>query len=66
VVVWILSALLGLYCLTVASLYLLLHILTWREMVSIHEGKRLNLILGKTSRNMFLLSLLLSIAILFS
>lgn len=44
-------------------IYLTLHIKTWREMVKIFEGRALNAILGKTSRNMFIMALLLSAAI---
>lgn len=46
-----------------ATIYLMLHIKTWREMVKIFEGRALNAILGKTSRNMFIMALLLSAAI---
>lgn len=52
VVGWLLSA----------GVYLVLHFATWRQMVRIHQGKALNMILGKNSRNMFLLGLLLSLA----
>ena len=43
--------------------YLSLHILTWRKMVRIRSGKKLNRILGETSRNMLLLGLLLAVAL---
>lgn len=46
-----------------AIIYLTLHIKTWREMVKIFKGRALNVILGKTSRNMFIMALLLSAAI---
>ena len=70
----ILAALLCLYYLPqkgisvaiVAIVYLILHILTWRKMVKIHSGKKLNSILGESSRNMLLLSILLSLAIAFA
>ena len=39
-------------------LYIPFHIATWREMVRINQGRALNKILGKTSRNMILLTLL--------
>jgi len=42
------------------AIFIPLHIKTWQEMVRIHEGKALNGILGKTSRNMFLFALLVS------
>ena len=46
-----------------AAIYLALHVTTWKEMVRIHEGRALNKILGLTSRNMFFMSILLSVAI---
>lgn len=46
-----------------AIIYLTLHVKTWREMVKIFKGRALNAILGKTSRNMFIMALLLSAAI---
>lgn len=45
--------------------YPLLHFLTWRKMVRIFSGKALNKILGETSRNMFLMAILLSLALIF-
>lgn len=51
---------LGTFCLPVVPLYLILHCTTWKKMVRIHEGRALNMILGETSRNMFLMALLLS------
>lgn len=44
--------------------YLYLHVLTWRKMAAIRSGRKLNSILGETSRNMLLFGLLLSAAIL--
>jgi len=44
--------------------YLCLHVLTWREMCRINRGKALNLILAKTSRNMFVFGLAFSLGIL--
>lgn len=44
--------------------YLLLHFLTWRKLSAIRSGKKLNSILGETSRNMLLMGLLLGGAIL--
>ncbi len=46
-----------------ASPYLLLHITTWRKMVRIRQGRKLNTILGETSRNMLLMGLLWSLAV---
>lgn len=43
--------------------YFYLHALTFRKMVQIHEGERLNAILGETSRNMLFMGLLLSVAL---
>ena len=45
------------------SPYLLLHITTWRKMVRIRQGRKLNTILGETSRNMLLMGLLWSLAV---
>ena len=42
-------------------LYLPMHFKTWREMVRIFQGRALNGILGKTSRNMLIFALLLAI-----
>lgn len=49
----------------IAACYLTLHIQTWRQMCIIHQGKELNMILGKTSRNMLFLGVFLSLAICF-
>lgn len=46
-----------------ASPYLLLHLTTWRKMVRLRQGRALNAILGETSRNMFLMGLLWSLAV---
>lgn len=46
--------------------YLILHIITWKRMIQIHNGKKLNSILGETSRNMLLFGILLSIGMLIS
>lgn len=43
--------------------YICMHTFTWRRMVRIGSGKKLNSILGETSRNMLLFGLLLAIAI---
>ena len=43
--------------------YLCMHALTWRKMVNIRSGKRLNRILGETSRNMLFLGILLAVAL---
>lgn len=41
-------------------LYLLPHIKTWRKMCQIKSGKKLNELIGETSRNMLIFALLLS------
>ena len=46
--------------------YLPLHYATWRSMVKIGKGKKLNSILGETSRNMLLFGVLLSVALALS
>lgn len=47
-----------------AVVYLFLHYRTYREMVRINKGRELNIILGKTARNMFIYGISLSIGIL--
>lgn len=44
--------------------YLALHVRTWQKMSRIRSGKKLNSILGETSRNMLFMGILLSVAIL--
>lgn len=44
--------------------YIIPHIFTWRKMVRIHSGKKLNSILGETSRNMLLFGILLSVGMI--
>lgn len=46
------------------QLYLLPHFLTWRRMVKINKGKKLNSILGETSRNMLLFGVLLTLGLI--
>ena len=45
-----------------SCVYLCLHVLTWHRMAAIRSGKKLNSILGETSRNMLFFGLLLSLA----
>ena len=52
------------YAALLPQLYLIPHVLTWKKMVRIHSGKKLNSILGETSRNMLLMGVLLSIGLL--
>ena len=47
-------------------LYLLLHVLTYRKMRQIWQGKALNRCLGETARNIFLYGLMVSVGILLS
>lgn len=54
------------YAALLPQLYLIAHIRTWQKMVKIHSGKKLNSILGETSRNMLLFGLLLSMGMLLS
>lgn len=55
----------GKYMVLICLIYLIPHILTWRKMVTIHQGKQLNQVLGATARNIFILGLLISIGLLF-
>lgn len=52
------------YAALLPQLYLIPHVLTWRKMVRIRSGKKLNSILGETSRNMLFMGILLSIGFL--
>lgn len=45
-------------------LFLILHFTTWRAMVRIFQGKELNLVLGKTARNIVVFGLLLSLGLI--
>ncbi len=47
-------------------LFLIPHTTTWREMVCIFQGKELNIVLGKTARNIVLFGLLLSLGLILS
>ncbi len=55
----------SIYITIAPTIYLALHINTWIKMVKINHGQQLNLILGESSRNMLILSILLSITIAF-
>lgn len=52
------------YAAFLPQLYLILHIRTWQKMVKIHSGKKLNSILGETSRNMLFFAILLSLGMI--
>jgi 1,4-dihydroxy-2-naphthoate octaprenyltransferase len=45
-------------------LFLIPHITTWREMIRIFQGKELNVVLGKTARNIVLFGVLLSLGLI--
>ena len=45
-------------------LFLILHFTTWREMVRIYQGKGLNIVLGKTARNIVVFGILLSLGLI--
>ena len=45
-------------------LFLILHFTTWREMVRIYQGKELNIVLGKTARNIVVFGILLSLGLI--
>ena len=47
-------------------LFLIPHFFTWREMARIFKGKELNIVLGKTARNIVLFGLLLSLGLILS
>lgn len=44
--------------------FLILHFTTWREMIRIFHGKELNVVLGKTARNIVVFGLLLSLGLI--
>ena len=46
--------------------FLIPHFATWREMVRIFQGKALNVVLGKTARNIVWFGLLLSLGLMLS
>ena len=45
-------------------LFLILHFTTWQQMVHIFKGKELNIVLGKTARNIVVFGLLLSLGLI--
>lgn len=45
-------------------LFLVFHFSTWKQMVRIFKGKELNIVLGKTARNIVLFGLLLSLGLI--
>ena len=45
-------------------LFLIPHISTWKQMIRIFKGKELNIVLGKTARNIVLFGLLLSLGLI--
>lgn len=48
------------------TVYLIMHIATYRRMVKIGSGRQLNLVLADTARNMFVYGLTLSLGLLLS
>lgn len=52
------------YAALLPQLYLIPHLLTWKRMLKIYRGKKLNSILGETSRNILLMGILLSIGMI--
>lgn len=54
------------YAALLPQLYLIPHFITWQRMVKIQRGKKLNSILGETSRNMLLMGILLTIGLIIS
>ena len=54
------------YAALLPQLYLIPHVITWRRMVKTHSGKKLNSILGETSRNMLLMGILLALGLIIS
>lgn len=47
-------------------LFLIPHIVTWKQMIQIFKGKELNSVLGKTARNIVLFGLLVSLGLILS
>ena len=62
--VWLVLSRGEVYGIIAPIVYLIFHLSTWYKMVKIFSGKKLNSILGETSRNMLLMGLLLSLAII--
>ncbi len=44
--------------------YVILHVRTWRKMVTLNQGRALNICLGETARNIFIFGLLLSMSVI--
>jgi 1,4-dihydroxy-2-naphthoate octaprenyltransferase len=44
--------------------FLVPHFTTWRQMVRTYQGKELNIVLGKTARNIVVFGLLLSLGLI--
>lgn len=55
-----------LFAAVIPQIYLLSHIKTYHKMKEIGEGKKLNMILGETSKNILLLGILLSVGLVLS
>ena len=55
-----------LYFIVLAALMFVKHFMTWRTMVSIGEGRKLNKVLGMTAANIFLYGVLASVCVILS
>lgn len=66
---WLCVSMLGLHGHYLVSrlvvVYVLFHCSTWRAMKRIGSGRELNLILGKTSRNMLIFTMLTVLSLMF-
>ena len=54
------------YAALLPQIYLFPHIITWKKMIDINQGRELNSILKSTSKNILLLGILLTIGLLLS
>lgn len=52
------------WCIVLPLIYLGWHTMAWRRMVKIHSGRKLNKILGQTSKNILLFGIMLALSIL--
>lgn len=69
ILAWLLVGLLGLhghYTASLTAIYAVMHSSTWRQMKRIRNGRALNAILGKTSRNMLVFAAAVVVSILLS
>ena len=66
VTLWVNSRSTGMLTAALLLVYLLLHLVTYRQMVQIRQGKALNGVLGKTARNILVYGIMSTTAILIS